>query len=142
MIKSQNSTKTSTKSELYTPKKKSNTQIRKSEEISEANLFTCGRVGIELEGKSGIGSEGVSVEMREALRDVRGRQSEPQILNRTAQRGCFSVEFFSVVLLLCGEYYWDRLLRCFGVHSLPLRPLPMLANQPPLSLSLSLSLRN
>nr|POF18981.1 putative endo-1,3(4)-beta-glucanase [Quercus suber] len=34
-------------------------------------------VGIELEGKSGIGSEGVSVEMREALRDVRGRQSEP-----------------------------------------------------------------
>ena len=77
MIKSQNSTKTSTKSELYIPKKKSNTQIRKSEEISEANLFTCGRVGIELEGKSGIGSEGVSVEMREALRDVRGRQSEP-----------------------------------------------------------------
>ena len=78
MIKSQNSTKTSTKSELYTKQnKKKNTQIRKSEEISEANLFTCGRVGIELEGKSGIGSEGVSVEMREALRDVRGRQSEP-----------------------------------------------------------------
>ena len=77
MIKSQNSTKTSTKSEIYTQKKKKKTQIRKSEEISEANLFTCGRVGIELEGKSGIGSEGVSVEMRETLRDVRGRQSEP-----------------------------------------------------------------
>ena len=69
MIKSQNSTKTSTKSEIYTQKKKK-TQIRKSEEISEPNLFTCARVGIELEGKSGIGSEGVSVEMREALRDV------------------------------------------------------------------------
>ena len=78
MIKSQNSTKTSTKSELYTPKKKNQTRrYEKAKKLVKQNLFTCGRVGIELEGKSGIGSEGVSVEMREALRDVRGRQSEP-----------------------------------------------------------------
>lgn len=42
-----------------------------------ANLLACGRVRVELEGESGVGSEGVGVEVREALGDVRGRQSQP-----------------------------------------------------------------
>jgi hypothetical protein len=40
-------------------------------------LLAGGGVGVELEGEGGVGSEGVGVEVREALRDVRRRQSEP-----------------------------------------------------------------
>jgi hypothetical protein len=34
-------------------------------------------MGVQLEGKSGIGSEGVSVEVRKPLGDVGWRDSEP-----------------------------------------------------------------
>lgn len=43
----------------------------------KSDLLAGGGVGVELEGEGIVGGEGVSVEMREALRDIRRRQSEP-----------------------------------------------------------------
>ena len=41
------------------------------------NLLAGGGVGVQLESEGGVGSEGVGVEVREALGDVLRRQSQP-----------------------------------------------------------------
>jgi len=41
------------------------------------DLLARGGVGVQLEGEGGVGGEGVGVEVREALGDVLGRQSQP-----------------------------------------------------------------
>lgn len=58
----------------------------------------------ELLAEGSTVGERVGVEMREALGDIRGRQSETQISDQTAERGGFLVEFTDVLLLLFCEY--------------------------------------
>ncbi len=53
------------------------TDFKNPDRKLRADLFASGGVGVQLEGKGGVGSEGVSVEVREALGDVRRRDSEP-----------------------------------------------------------------
>ncbi|KAM2646378.1 hypothetical protein EV1_019795 [Malus domestica] len=65
-------------------------------------------MGVQLESKGGVGSEGVGVKIREALGDVGRRESEPEIMDRTAERRCFAIQVQDVLLLLLSEYQWDR----------------------------------
>lgn len=87
-------------------------------EIEEDDLLAGSGVGIQLKSKSRIGSEGVGMEVREALGDIRGRKSEAEVLDRTVQRSCFGIQFLHVLLLLRREYDWDR-IRVVLVVALP-----------------------
>ena len=66
-------------------------------------------MGVQLESKGGVGSEGVGVEIREALGDVGRRESEPEVLDRTAERRCFVIQVQDTLLLLLSEYQRDVL---------------------------------
>ncbi|KAM1756026.1 hypothetical protein ACFX12_008283 [Malus domestica] len=65
-------------------------------------------MGVQLKSKGGVRSEGVGVKIREALGDVGMRESEPEIMDRTAERRCFAIQVQDVLLLLLSEYQWDR----------------------------------
>lgn len=67
------------------------------------NLFTCSGMRVKLKSESGIGGEGVSKKVRQTLGDIWWRQSEPQILDRAAERCRFSAKLIDVFLLLLRE---------------------------------------
>ena len=73
----------------------------------EEHLLAGSGVGVQLQGKIGIGSEGVSMEVWKALGDIRWGDSEPQILDDTAERSSFPIQLPDVVELIGRENNWD-----------------------------------
>ena len=73
----------------------------------EEHLLAGSGVGVQLQGKIGIGSEGVGMEVWKALGDIRWGDSEPQILDGTAERSSFPIQLPDVVELIGRENNWD-----------------------------------